>query len=284
MPRRLLSLILFTILVGITSACPSRDKGDGGDDAVRKMLGSEAAQRYEKKVAKAAGGELDSLEHAALGHLWLREGNTLGAIVELNAVQPRDLGKFERKLFFVTRGLAYYGSGWRDLAGREFREADLISLTVEEVNLEGGNNEPISLVDLFTRAALVLATPDEGLATAAIQPVSEASVLVGDARILNFVKAEVARRRGLGAEVVDPADAFRLLVGDDARKRLEKAIATQKGGEEGDWGVLAEPAVALELASRMLQPHLPGTKAAEAGAAAFARAEEVRQKMKAGSK
>lgn len=278
-PRTGLVLALLIALPVASTACPRGSKREDGAAALRKLLDGESAKRYEKKVAEVAAGERSALERAALGYLWLRDGRTLPALVELNAANPRELEKFERKLFYALRGLAYHGEGWYDLAGREFREAGLVSMTIDEVNIEGGNTEPILLADLFASGGLLLATPEEGLATADVSPVQDASVLVGDFRIAELAKATLALRRGDDAAIPGHAEILLRFAGDEAKKPLRKALDAAKGGGSPDWSFLRRPRFVLDLAGDMLGPHLEGTKAHAPGKAAFARAAEIRTKV-----
>jgi hypothetical protein len=238
-------IVAAVLTLGVAVACPGRGDLPSGEEALEEVMKSAQVKRYAAAAGKAGADDLAPLERAALGYLWLRDGESARAIAELEKVNPRSLEKFERRLFYLVRAVAYYGQGWMDLAGKEFREADLMRLDAAEVNLEGTNTEPILLTDLLARGGLLLAVPDAGLATVDLEPLeSIAAPLSGGQKVLDHLRAELDRRRGGSGGIADH----------------------------------------LGMGTRELSPVLAGVKARERGEAALAAAEAVRKKMAGGEK
>lgn len=274
------SIPLLAIL--LVAGCPRGRVPLSDEEALTALLGSEEATAYLSAASEAGGEALGPLERAALGYLWLKDGEVVRAVSDLHAIGPRDLEKFDRRILFLLRGAAYYSQGFYSLAGKEFREAGEISLKVEEVNLEGANTEPLLLTDLLARAGAVLATPDAGLASVDLGRIEEAAFQVGDATIVSYVRVEIARRRGDGDGLGDSLDVLLGVAAPAQKGGLEKAKADLEGGGEPDLDFLARPEFLLGLASRLLVPVLPGTRSGEKGAKALRNAREFRDKMISG--
>ena len=270
----------FVALAGILLAtgCPPSGRPPSDDAALKALLDSEESLAHEGRAAK--GGAVTPLEQALRGYLWLREDRTVPAITDLFGVNARDLDRFERRVLYLVRGSSYYCQGWFTLAEKEFREADLITLKVEEVAVEGANTEPILMTDLLARAGMVLATSDEGLATADLGRLEEAASLVGDQVVVSYVRAEMARRRGHQEDLRDSLERLVKAASGSDKASIEKALAELGEGKEPSLDFLVRPGFLLAMGQRLLGPVLLGTRAQAGGAEALGKARESMEKLK----